>query len=1219
MPPVPGLGVKANLAPLLALPFSIGHYEPYASLCAMAGDSGTGFAEHQRARTTEPFSHPYLEAARERVVIFDGAMGTNIQLMGLTADDFGGAELEGCNEVLVLSRPDAIAGLHREFLQAGVDVIETDTFGAFAPVLTEYGIADKTREINLEAARIAREAAQEFSTKDRPRWVAGSIGPGTKLPSLGQVSYGFLRDAYEVQATALLEGGVDLLLIETVYDLLQAKAAIAAARRAMAATGKRVPLQVQVTIETTGRMLPGTEIQAALCTLEALGPDVIGMNCATGPTEMVEHLRYLCQHSRLPVSAIPNAGLPSVKEGKMHYDLTPDQLAESHELLVTELGVSVIGGCCGTTPAHLKAVVDRCSNLMPLERHPEPEPGAASLYSHVPFHQEASVLIVGERANANGSRAFREAMLAGDWDRTLEIGRSQAREGAHLIDVCVDYTGADGVSNIGQVVSRMASQVSMPLVIDTTESEVARAALELIGGRPVLNSVNLEDGSGPGTRLDSFLSLAGEFGAAVVCTCIDEEGQARDAQWKLRAARAICELAIERYGLRAEDLFVDPLVLPLTTGMEESRRDGIETIEAISMIKQALPGVNTIIGLSNVSFGLHPAARQALNSVFLQECMNAGLDAAIMHAGRIVPIASLDEQVRQTCLDLIYDRRQSDYDPLAKLLELFEGADALSSKRETHEDWPVEKRLTQRIIDGDRNGLEADLDEALQAGHSALEIVNEYLLAGMAVVGERFGKGEMQLPFVLQSAEAMKAAVSYLEPHMPKTGEAGKGTVLLATVKGDVHDIGKNLVDIILSNNGYKVVNLGIKVPLSEMLEAFEKERADVIGMSGLLVKSTLVMRENLEELNRLERQDIPVILGGAALTRRFVEQDLRSLYKGRVFYGRDAFEGLDVMERLVPILRGDSEDPDFGRQVPESPQSERRSERLAKIDPSSIPRRSPEVARDNPVFVPPFSGSRIAKGMSLEEIAEFLNETALFRNQWGFRPERGEKDAEFKQRIRPVLREQLARAKEGGYLVPQVVWGYFPVGSDGDELVVFEADERTKPADTKGVDKELTRFVFPRQKEAPWLCIADFFRPVDSGELDWLGLFVVTMGQEVTKAAHQLFETGKYNDYLRVHGLGVEMTEALAEMWHRRMREEWGFAEEDGPTLSGLFRQQYRGGRYSFGYPACPDLSDNAKVVKLLDASRIGVETPDGEQLEPEQTTLAIVCHHPQAKYFVV
>jgi 5-methyltetrahydrofolate--homocysteine methyltransferase len=1151
----------------------------------------------------------FLDLVRQRVVVYDGAFGTYMQTQGLTADDFGGPALDGCNEMLVLTRPDLIAQLHDDFFAVGVDVVETATFGAFAIPLAEYGVADQAYEINHAAARIAREVASGHATKDHPRFVAGSVGPGTKMPTLGHIRFAELRDAYEVQCLGLIDGGVDVLLIETQYDLLGAKAAMIAARRAMAAAGRRVPMQVQVTIEQTGRMLVGTEIGAALTTLDAMGADLIGINCATGPAEMSEHLRHLSQHSTHPISCLPNAGMPSVVDGEMHYDLTPDQLAEHHARFVTELGVGVIGGCCGTTPEHLRAVVDAVRDLEPAHRSPAVDPGLASIYSHVSYDQAPSFLVVGERTNANGSKKFREAMLDADWDTTVAMAIEQVKEGSHVIDLCVDYVGRDGAADMDEVASRFATQSTAPIMVDSTEPDVVEAALQWIGGKPILNSVNLEDGDAPGTRLDRFLSLAREYGAAVVCTCIDEQGQARDRAWKLRAARSIFELATERYGIAPHDLMFDPLALTLATGIEESRTDGLETIEGIRLIKSELPGVQTVLGLSNVSFGLKPAARHVLNSVFLHECQEAGLDAAIVHAARIMPLNKIPQEQIDVCLDLIYDRRRDGYDPLEALMEMFEGVSAATVEKEDRSGWSVDQRLKQRIIDGDRNGLVDELDEAMAGGMAPLAIVNDVLLDGMKVVGDLFGAGEMQLPFVLKSAETMKAAVAHLEPHMEKVeGDSGKGRIVLATVSGDVHDIGKNLVDIILTNNGYEVHNLGIKVPIGDMVAKAQEIMADAIGMSGLLVKSTLIMRDNLEELNTRGLADIPVLLGGAALTRTYVERDLRDVYQGRLFYGKDAFEGLRVMDRLVDIRKGLVEDPEFGHEPPTRNIPVREK---VEIDPSTIPARSPEVVSDNPVFEPPFLGSKIVKGLAIDEIATYVNETALFRNQWQYRPDSGETDDDFKARVRPVLRQQLAAATTEGLLVPQVVYGYFAANGDGNDLVVWSDPERSA---------ELARFRFPRQQVEPWLCIADMVRPIESGDVDFVAFHIVTMGHAVSERTAELFAADKYQDYLFLHGLGVEMAEALAEMWHHRIRQEWGFADEDGPTLQGLFRQQYRGGRYSWGYPACPDLEDNMTVAELLGADRLGIEVGEetGYQYHPEQTTSAIVLHHPRAKYFV-
>ena len=1151
---------------------------------------------------------PYLEAINERVIVFDGAFGTFVQGLDLGPDDFGGASLEGCNEMLCLTRPDVIRRMHAAFLDVGVDALETASFGSFSTVLTEYDIPEQAYELNVSVARLARETANDYESDGRSRYVAGSIGPGTKLPSLGHIRFAELRDAYVEQARGLLVGGVDLFLIETCMDLLQIKAAMIACRRAMVAEGREVPIQVQVTMETTGRMLVGSEIGAALTAIGAMRPDVFGINCATGPAEMQEHLRYLSQYATMPVSVLPNAGLPSVVDGRTHYDLTPEKLAEFHRHHVTDLGIGVVGGCCGTTPAHLKAVVDAVRGLAAPRRSALIEPSVSSIYSSVPVKQDNSFLIIGERTNTNGSKAFRDAMIAGDWDNCTKMATEQIREGAHVLDVCVDYVGRDGVVDMDEIASRFGTQASVPLVLDSTEPQVMEAGLMHIGGRAILNSANLEDGEEPGSRLDRVFSLAREYGCAVVCLLIDEKGQARDVEWKLEIAHRLHRIAVDRYGLTASDLIFDALTFPLSTGDDDLRLDAKHTIDAIRRIKAEIPGCFTTLGVSNVSFGLKPSARHALNSVFLHECVSAGLDSAIVHAGKIVPLARMPEEHKQICLDLIYDRRTGDYDPLKKLLEVFADVNTVATVREDRSGWTVEQLLKQRIIDGDREGLTDELDAAMAGGLAPLTIVNDILLDGMKVVGELFGSGQMQLPFVLQSAETMKAAVAHLEPHMDKVaGSSSKGKLVLATVKGDVHDIGKNLVDIICTNNGYEVHNLGIKIPISEMVQKVKEVGADALGMSGLLVKSTLIMRENLMEMNDLGLADVPVLLGGAALTRTYVEKDLREVYDGRVFYGRDAFEGLSTLDKLMEMKRSGSDDPDFGR-VPSGRVLPARSG--ATKEAVEVPARSPEVAADNTVFEPPFLGTRIVKGIPLDDIVQYVNETALFRNQWQFRPEGDETDEDFKTRLRARLRVELAEAKAAGFLVPQVVYGYFCVNSDGDDLVVWSDASRTT---------EIERFHYPRQSESPFMCIADFFRSVERGP-DYAAFHIVTMGNAVSEEAARLFAANEYQKYMIVHGLGVEMAEALAELWHKRIREEWGFVAEDGPSIGGLFRQQYRGGRYSWGYPACPDLEDNATVARLLEAGRLGIEVSEetGWQYQPEQTTSAIICHHPQAKYFV-
>jgi 5-methyltetrahydrofolate--homocysteine methyltransferase len=1138
----------------------------------------------------------FRELLRDRVLIFDGAMGTAIQERNLSLDDFRGKE--GCSEILVLSRPDVIRDIHASYLRVGCDAIETDTFGASRLVLGEYGLADQAYEINRAAARLARDVAADFASADQPRFVVGSIGPGTRLPSLGQISFAELRAMYEDQARGLIDGGADLLLIETCQDLLQAKAAIVGCQDALRSQGQERPLMVQVTMEASGTMLLGTEIGAALTALDPYGLDVIGLNCATGPQEMMEHIHYLGRHCRTALSCLPNAGLPQMEGGRARYLLTPDELAEHHRHFVDEHGVNIVGGCCGTTPAHLQRVVEVIGRRAPLPRTPELLPGASSLYVSVPFQQEQSFLIVGERANANGSKQFRERLLAGDHDGMVSIARDQAREGAHVLDVCVDYVGRNGVEDMTELARRLATQCTLPLVIDSTEMPVIEAALQWLGGRAVVNSVNLEDGEQG--RPAKIFPLARRYGAAVIGLLIDEEGQARTTEWKLRVAHRLHDLAVHRYGLRASDLIFDALTFPLGSGQEDLRKDGIATLEAIRRIKAELPGVYTILGVSNVSFGLKPAARQVLNSVFLSLALEAGLDAAIVNPARILPRNRIDPRHWALAQDIVLDARRDGYDPLMEFMGAFEGA-AGPAKTERPESQSLEEQLKTRIVDGVRPGLEALLDEALKT-YDALTIINRFLLDGMKTVGDLFGSGQMQLPFVLQSAEVMKAAVGYLEEFLPRTGEQTKGKIVLATVKGDVHDIGKNLVDIILSNNGYTVVNLGIKQPVHNIIEAALREKADAIGMSGLLVKSTLVMRDNLEELNERELWRFPVILGGAALTRKYVEEDLRALYQGDVYYAGDAFDGLHLMETLA--AREPEEAP-----APIRIPVRKRAAPTRTTAPTPAGIRS-DVRTDVPVPTAPFFGSRVVTDIPLDDVFGFINEVALFRTQWQFHRGKGDRehfDELIRDHVRPIYERVKSRCKSEGILLPQTVYGYFPCQSEGDDLVVY-ADDRQTPR---------VRFTFPRQPGGRHLCLADFFASRESGRMDVLGCMLVTVGARASEATRQLFEAHSYTEYLYLHGLAVESAEALAELWHRRMREELGIAGEDAPELSRIFHQGYRGSRYSFGYPACPDLEEQAKLFALLEPERIGVQLSEEFQLEPEQSTSALVVHHPEAKYF--
>ncbi|HEY7052157.1 MAG TPA: methionine synthase [Mycobacterium sp.] len=1178
-----------------------------------------------------------LATLSQQVVVGDGAMGTMLQAADLTLDDFHG--LESCNEILNDTRPDVLEHIHRAYFEAGADAVETNTFGCNLSNLGDYDIADRIRELSEKGAAIARRVADDINTPDRRRYVLGSMGPGTKLPTLGHTEYALIRDAYTQAALGMLDAGADAILVETCQDLLQLKAAVLGSRRAMAQAGRHIPVLAHVTVETTGTMLLGSEIGAALTAIEPLGVDMIGLNCATGPAEMSEHLRHLSRHARIPVSVMPNAGLPVLGANGAEYPLAPEELAEALSAFIAEFGLSLVGGCCGTTPEHIRQVAEAVRDLARAERPVSYEPAVSSLYAATPFAQDASVLMIGERTNANGSKAFREAMIAEDYQKCLDIAKEQTRDGAHLLDLCIDYVGRDGVADMTALASRLATASTLPIMLDSTETPVLRAGLEHLGGRCAINSVNYEDGDGPESRFVKTMELVSEHGAAVVALTIDEEGQARSAEKKVAIAERLIGDITGNWGVDESSILIDCLTFTICTGQEESRRDGTETIEAIRLLKQRHPNVQTTLGLSNISFGLNPAARQVLNSVFLHECQEAGLDSAIVHASKILPMNRIDESQREVALDLVYDRRREGYDPLQELMQMFEGVSASSSKESRAAELaalPLLERLARRIVDGERNGLEADLDEAMTI-KAPLDIINDDLLNGMKTVGELFGSGQMQLPFVLQSAEVMKTAVAHLEPHMEKNeDDSGKGRIVLATVKGDVHDIGKNLVDIILSNNGYEVVNIGIKQPINTILEVAQDKSVDVVGMSGLLVKSTVVMKENLEEMNHRGVSDrFPVLLGGAALTRSYVENDLADIYDGDVHYARDAFEGLRLMDVIMNTKRGIAPDTDSPEAIAaREKEAERKArherskriaaERKAAETPVEVPARS-DVAADVDVPVPPFWGTRIVKGIALAEYTGLLDERALFLGQWGLRGVRGGEGPSYEDLVesegRPRLRHWLDRLSTDGILAHSaVVYGYFPAVSEGDDVIVLD-EPRPDAA-------ERFRFTFPRQQRGRFLCVADFVRSrelaTERDQVDVLPFQLATMGQPIADFTAELFAANSYRDYLEVHGISVQLTEALAEYWHRRVREELTFgghamAAEDPDSVEEYFKLGYRGARFSFGYGACPNLEDRTKMVALLEPQRIGVTLSEELQLHPEQSTDAFVLHHPEAKYFNV
>ncbi|MBD2455343.1 methionine synthase [Nostoc sp. FACHB-87] len=1173
-------------------------------------------------------THPFLERLRSPdspVIVFDGAMGTNLQTQNLTAEDFGGAQYEGCNEYLVHSKPEAVAKVHRDFLAAGADVIETDSFGSTSIVLAEYDLADQAYYLSKTAAELAKGVAAEFSTPEKPRFVAGSIGPTTKLPTLGHIDFDTMKASFAEQAEALMDGGVDLLLVETCQDVLQIKAALNGIEEAFAKKGDRIPLMVSVTMESMGTMLVGTEINAVLTILEPYKIDILGLNCATGPDLMKPHIKYLAEHSPFVVSCIPNAGLPENVGGQAHYRLTPLELRMALMHFVEDLGVQVIGGCCGTRPEHIQQLAEIAKELKPKVRQPSLEPAAASIYTTQPYTQDNSFLIVGERLNASGSKKCRDLLNAEDWDGLVSMARAQVKEGAHILDVNVDYVGRDGVRDMHELVSRIVNNVTLPLMLDSTEWEKMEAGLKVAGGKCLLNSTNYEDGE---PRFLKVLELAKKYGAGVVIGTIDEEGMARTAEKKFQIAQRAYRQAVE-YGIPATEIFFDTLALPISTGIEEDRENGKATIASIRRIRQELPGCHVILGVSNISFGLSAAARIVLNSMFLHEAMAAGMDAAIVSANKILPLAKIEPRHQEVCRQLIYDERKFEgdvcvYDPLAELTTLFAG---VSAKREkgVDENLPIEEILKRHIIDGERIGLEKHLTKALET-YKPLEIINTFLLDGMKVVGELFGSGQMQLPFVLQSAETMKAAVAYLEPFMEKSeaGNNAKGKVIIATVKGDVHDIGKNLVDIILSNNGYKVINLGIKQPVENIIEAYNQHKADCIAMSGLLVKSTAFMKENLEVFNE-KGITVPVILGGAALTPKFVNNDCQNTYKGKVVYGKDAFSDLHFMDKLMPAKAAGNWDDlqGFLDEVSDEPEITQKS--ALSTQHSALPtphsplpidtRRSEAIAVDIERPTPPFWGSKLLQpaDIPLEELFWYLDLQALIAGQWQFRKPKEQSKEEYQAfldaKVYPILETWKQCIIEENLLHPQVIYGYFPCQSEGNTLYVYETNRRG--AEVK------TSFEFPRQKSSKRLCIADFFAPKESGIIDVFPMQAVTVGDIATEYAQKLFADNQYTDYLYFHGLAVQMAEALAEWTHARIRQELGFTAEEPDNIRDILAQRYRGSRYSFGYPACPNMQDQYKQLELLDTGRINLYMDESEQLYPEQSTTAIITYHPVAKYF--
>jgi 5-methyltetrahydrofolate--homocysteine methyltransferase len=1146
----------------------------------------------------------YLDVIEDRVLVFDGAMGTNLQTLGLTANDFGGVHLEGCNDHLVISKPEAVERVHRSFLDVGVDVIETNTFRANRITLGEYGLGEQVFDINHTAARLARNLADEYSTSEQPRFVAGSVGPTGKLisaddPDLSDISFEALIDIYAEQAHGLIEGGVDLLLIETAQDILEVKAAIQGFLKAFEQTGKSIPIQAQVTLDTSGRMLLGTDVNAALTILERLPIDLIGLNCSTGPEHMRDPIRFLGANAALPVSCIPNAGLPLNVDGQAVYPLEPKPFAQDMLEFIEEHNISVVGGCCGTTPEHLKRLVDAVGRRKGPARPKQQPPHLSSAVRAISMQQEPRPLLIGERINTQGSRRAKRLLLAEDYDAITELARDQINGGAHVLDVCVALTErSDEAAMMREVVRRLAMSVEAPLVIDTTEPEVMEAALTANPGRSLLNSVNLEAGR---QKLDRVMTLAHQHGAAVIALTIDEEGMAKTSQRKLEIARRIYSIAIEQYGLQPEDLVFDALTFTLATGDPEYERSAMETIEAIRQIKAELPGTLTSLGVSNVSFGLSPQARPVVNSIMLYHCVEAGLDMAIVNPAHIKPYAEIEAQECQLVEDLIFNRHP---DALQKLIEYFEAItiEAPEASVDPTTEMSPDMRLHWRILHRHKEGVEQDIDALIsmaeegEQSRRAIEVLNTVLLPAMKEVGDKFGAGELILPFVLQSAEVMKKAVSHLEGYLDLQQGVSKGKIVLATVYGDVHDIGKNLVKTILSNNGYDVRDLGKQVSANLIIDTAIEWGADAIGLSALLVSTSKQMPLIVNELHRRQEQ-IPVLIGGAAINRRFGRRILfpeaKIPYAGGVFYCKDAFEGLEVMDQLQDDARRDK--------LMQVHLDQARRELAIERDERKSSTITPRLESAEHIPQAPAWGARVVENMPLEAVFQHLAKDELFRLSWGAKNTHGEAWAQLQRDYEERLAAMKREALEQGWLKPQGVYGYWPAASQGNDLILFD------PVTIEKDLQELLRFTFPRQTRGEGLCLADYFRPLDSGEMDLVALQVVTVGGEATRRFDDLQADDDYSESYFTHGLAVQTAEATAEYLHRHIRRELNIEPDQGK-------------RYSWGYPAIPELEDHTKVFQLLPAeAALGMSLSPAFQLIPEQSTAAIILHHPKAKYFGV
>ena len=1156
---------------------------------------------------TQPFTYrKYLDALKQKTIIFDGAMGTSLQALNLTAEDFGGEKTNGCNDYLVISAPWAVEKVHRSFLEVGADVLETDTFRSNRLTLKEYGLEDRVIEINETAAKLARKLAEEYSTAEHPRFVAGSIGPSGKLPSmsdpeLSNVTFDELADVFREQAVGLLKGGVDLIIIETTQDILELKAAIVGVQNAFNGTGIRVPIQAQVTLDTTGRMLLGTDISAVQTILAGMQIDILGMNCSTGPEHMRAAIRYLGENSPLPISCIPNAGMPQNVNGQAVYGMEPDHFANELNEFVTKHHVAVVGGCCGTTPEHIAALVSKLSEKRPQSRVVETEPMLASSIQTQAMVQVPPPFIIGERLNTQGSKKFKQLILEDRYDELLQLAQDQADSGAHGLDICVALTErSDEQQIMHEVIHRLSSVIKLPFVIDTTEPAVMEEALKTAPGRCMINSIHLEAGE---TKARKLLEMAKKYNAAVLALTIDETGMAKTAERKLEVAKRIYDLAVKEYGLQPHDLVFDTLTFTLATGEEEYKNSAVETIEGIRLIEKELPGVLTSLGVSNVSFGLSPSARHILNSVMLYHCVQAGMDMAIVHAGQIRPYAEIPAAIRELADDLILNRHP---DALQRFIEATQQSKSTEETKETEQKAALrsmapEERIHWKIVHRHKEDIEQDIESIIQRGEAkneiAVGVLNNVLLPAMKEVGDKFGSGELILPFVLQSAEVMKKAVSYTEQYLEKKEGASKGKIVVATVYGDVHDIGKNLVKTILSNNGYEVVDLGKQVPAETIISRAVEENADAIGLSALLVSTSKQMPLIVNELGRRGLK-IPVLVGGAAINKRFgwrilVLED-GNYYEPGVAYCKDAFEGLSTMDTLM----NDEKRSAFLEKLKASSAMEmgRALQSTEEVDKN---RRSPVDPAGRPPE-PPFWGTAVVRDIPLDDVFDCLNLNELYRLSWGAKNAHGEQWEKSRAEFDQKLEQMRLEAHASNWLKPQAVYGYFPVQAEGNQVIVYDPEKWKK-----GEKVEVSRLSFPRQRNDPYLCLADFFNSVESGVMDVAPLQVVTVGLEATKRIEHMQNDALYTDAYFNHGLAVQMAEATAEYLHRRVRKELGVEEGQGK-------------RYSCGYPSIPDLEDHEKVFELLPARKeLGLGLSPAFQILPEQSTAAIVLHHAGARYF--